>query len=91
MTIHVPLAEFRIRIDELLDAVRRGEEVVIEQAGTPAARLVAPAAEPVSRKRAAVFGIWKDAFAGYDTSIAALKADHQDPDERFRRKFGLPD
>ena len=97
MTIHVNSADFGERMTELVAAAIRGETVVLDEKGRPRVRLVpmsAPVAETmeaVRAKRLSAFGIWSQAFDGFDTSIAALKADHADPDERFRTKFGTPD
>ena len=68
----------------------RGEEVILNKAGHPVARLVPIAdAEKEARqaraaKRLAFIGMYRDAFAGYDTSIEALKADRR-PEDRERR------
>lgn len=96
MAIHVNIGEAKTRLSELVAAAVRGEEVVLAKAGSPQVRLVpvedaSNDLEKIAARRQSVIGLWKDAFAEYDTSIAALKADHADPDERFRRKFGPPD
>lgn len=96
MTMHVNIGEAKTRLSELVAAAVRGEEVVLDKAGEPQVRLVRVRDEAADRaqtaaKRQKALGLWRDAFEGFDTSIAALKADHADPDERFRRKFGLPD
>lgn len=52
--------DLRFHSKELLETVKRGEEVVITYRGTPCAKLV-PFAEGVSeREDAALFGIWAD-------------------------------
>ena len=97
MATHVNIGEAKTRLSQLVAAAVGGEEVILDRAGQPQVRLVpvetAERAEVERRgaKRQAAFGIWKDAFEGFDTSLAALKADHADPDERFRRKFGPAD
>lgn len=97
MTIHVDSADFGKRMTELVAAAIRGETVVLDEAGRPQVQLVRMNAaadetlDAIRTRRSAAFGIWSTAFDGFDTSIAALKADHADPDERFRRKFGTPD
>lgn len=94
MTIHVNIGEAKTRLSELLNALKRGERVVIMRAGAPEAEIV-PARdgkdtskEELARKRKSAFGMYRDAFAGADLSLKALKADRGDSDERFERKFG---
>jgi prevent-host-death family protein len=94
MTIHVNIGEAKTRLSELLNAMKRGERVVIMRAGEPEAEIV-PAREVQQtsreergRKRKAAFGMFKKEFEGFDTSLEALKAERGDPDERFERKFG---
>ena len=92
MGIHVNIGEAKTRLSALVAAAMRGETVILSKAGEPQVRLVpvvdqAADLEQVAAKRRAAMGMWRDAFDGFDTSIAALKADHSDPDERFRRKF----
>jgi prevent-host-death family protein len=94
MTIHVNIGEAKTRLSELLNAMKRGERVVIMRAGEPEAEIV-PAREVQQtsreergRKRRAAFGMYRDAFKGADLSLEALKAERGDPEERFERKFG---
>jgi prevent-host-death family protein len=47
---HVPIAEFKDHLSELVAAVERGEEVVITRHGKPAVRLI-PAQEPIEQRR----------------------------------------
>jgi prevent-host-death family protein len=97
MTIHVNIGEAKTRLSELIAAAVRGEDVVLAKAGEPQVRLVpfdgasAERRQRIADKRSAAIGMWADAFEGFDTSIDALKAGRGDPEERFRRKFGLPD
>jgi len=94
MTIHVNIGEAKTRLSELVAAALRGEEVILDKAGVPQVRIaplesaVAQSREEIVRRRKAAFGMFKDAFAGMDTSLEGLKALRGDPDERFRRKFG---
>ena len=96
MAMHVNIGEAKTRLSELVAAAVRGEDVVLAKAGTPQVRLVpvmedGADRERIAAKRRSLIGIWRDAFDGYDTRLATLKADNADPDERFRRKFGPPD
>ena len=52
MTIHVNIGEAKTRLSELIAAALRGEEVVLNKAGRPVARLV-PEANAVDLERAA--------------------------------------
>jgi prevent-host-death family protein len=47
---HVPIAEFKDHLSELVAAVERGEEVVITRHGKPAVRLIA-VQEPIEERR----------------------------------------
>ena len=47
---HVPIAEFKDHLSELVAAVERGEEVIITRHGRPTIRLV-PAVEPADIRR----------------------------------------
>ena len=97
MTIHVNIGDAKTRLSELVAAAERGEEVILARAGTPRVRLVpvesveAAKRQALAEQRRAAFGYLRDDFAGYDTSIEALRADREDPEERIRRKFELPD
>lgn len=93
MTIHVNIGEAKTRLSELVAASLRGEEVILNKAGHPVARLMPIAeAEKEDRrtraaKRLAFIGKYRDAFEGYDLSIEALKADRR-PEDRERRALG---
>lgn len=97
MTIHVNIGEAKTRLSELLRAIRAGERVIIQRDGKPEAELIpARSDQPITReqiaaRRAAAFGMYREAFAGCDTSLEALKADRVDSDERMRRKFDAAD
>ena len=94
MTIHVNIGEAKTRLSELLNAMKRGEQIVIMRAGEPEAELVparnaySTTREDRARKRKSAFGMYRDAFKGADLSLEALKAERGDPEERFERKFG---
>ena len=94
MTIHVNIGEAKTRLSELLNAMKRGEQIAIMRAGEPEAELVparnaqTTSREERARKRKSAFGMCRDAFKGADLSLDALKAERGDPEERFERKFG---
>ena len=53
--------DLRFHSKELLDSVRRGEEVIITYRGKPCAKLVPiDEAEEMTQPETALFGIWKD-------------------------------
>jgi prevent-host-death family protein len=95
MAIHVNIGEAKTRLSQLVAAAVRGEEVVLQKSGRPQVRLVAvddasrAELEAIAKRRVAAFGKFKEAFAGVDLSLDALKADRPDPDERERRALGL--
>lgn len=89
------IGEAKTRLSQLVAAALRGEEVVLQKAGLPQVRLVPveeasrAEREAIARRRVASIGKFKDAFAGMDLSLEALKADRPDPDKRERRALGL--
>lgn len=98
MGIHVSIGDAEKRLAELVAAALRGEEVILDAEGSAAVRLVAITPGPMTdaerrsvaeRRRVALTEVRK-AFDGADLSLAALKADRVDSDERFERKFGSP-
>ncbi|MEH3102032.1 type II toxin-antitoxin system Phd/YefM family antitoxin [Sphingomonas adhaesiva] len=100
MGIHVTIGEAEKRLAELLAAATRGEEVVLLREGERPVRLVpveeAPPfadadREAVRARRLAAIGAWRAEFAAFDTSLAALKADRVDEDERSGRQLGPSD
>ncbi len=96
MGIHVNIGEAKTRLSALVAAAMRGETVILSKAGEPQVRLVpvmdeTTDLEAIAAKRRSALGMWRDAFEGFDTSMAALKADRGDPDKRFRRTLGPSD
>lgn len=97
MTIHVNIGEAKTRLSELLRAMRAGERVIIQRDGKPEAELVPPritqplTREQIAERRRSAFGMYKDAFKGFDSSLEVLKADRVDSDERMWRKLDAPD
>lgn len=76
----VDVDEAAARLDELLDAVERGEEIVITRGGTPVARLV-PVEQPGKRVR----GAWRNEPGWenfvYDPAIFAPMTDEEMKEE----------
>lgn len=77
MTIQVNIHEAKTSLSKLIEAVKRGEEVIIARAGKPEVRLVAarPAEEKPKRRQ---FGAWKGKiwFApDYDQADAEIEQD----------------
>jgi prevent-host-death family protein len=71
MTITVNIAEAKARLSALIEAVERGEEVVLARAGTPVARLTVFAAKPMRRP-----GILKEkGWVGEPTPYEAFEPD----------------
>jgi prevent-host-death family protein len=94
MTIHVNIGDAKTRLSELVARALEGEEVILQKAGRPVLKLIPLAdaeqleAQRVAARRTAGVGAFKAAFSGVDLSLEALKADRDDPQARFRRKFG---
>jgi len=72
--------DLRFHARELLDTVRRGEEVVITFRGKPCARLVPFDDDKKTRPEPRLFGIWKDHEASRDVNEYVR--------ELRRRRFG---
>jgi prevent-host-death family protein len=99
MTIHVNIGEAKTRLSELVAAALRGEEVVLDKAGTPQVKLVpmAEAAqskrEEMAARRGAAFGMFANKYAHLHGS-EALEVPPAMSDEavaeRIDRKFGAP-
>ncbi len=95
MTIHVNIGEAKTRLSELVAAALRGEEVVLDKAGTPQVKLV-PVEDADNRRRAeigakrrAAFGALAEKYAHLrpeDTVVPPSMTD-EEAEERFRRKF----
>jgi prevent-host-death family protein len=89
MTIHVNIGEAKTRLSELVAACERGETVVLARAGKPVARLVPETEQQAQPKnRMAAFGMFKDAFKGYDVDELPPSMTDEELEERYRRKFG---
>jgi len=70
MTIHVNIGEAKTRLSQLIAAAKRGEEVVIQRAGSPEVRLTPIDPDLGGRERAkrrrAAFGSLKGKIADID-------------------------
>ncbi|HEY6816850.1 MAG TPA: type II toxin-antitoxin system prevent-host-death family antitoxin [Croceibacterium sp.] len=95
MTIHVNIGEAKTRLSELVAAVLRGEEVVLQKAGVPKAKIVsiedADVAQraAIAAKRVANLGFAEEKYRGVDLTVPAY-FDEEYEEERYRRKFGEP-
>ena len=93
MTIHVNIGEAKTRLSELVAAVERGEEVVLQKAGEPKAKIVgiedldAAKREAIARERVANLGYAEEKYRGVDLTVQPY-FDEEYEEERFRRKFG---
>jgi prevent-host-death family protein len=74
MTKHVNIGQAKTSLSALVAAAMRGEEIILDKAGTPQVRLV-PVAEAakaererIAEKRKSAFGMYREAFKGFDTS-----------------------
>ena len=93
MTIHVNIGEAKTRLSELVAAAERGEEVVLQKAGEPKAKIIpignaaAAQLEALAKKRAANLGFAVDKYRGVDLTVPHY-FDEEYEEERYRRKFG---
>ncbi len=97
MTIHVNIGEAKTRLSELVAAVERGEDVVLNKAGVPTARLIAfadrrevDADEIVARRRRAL-GLYRHLAPDDIPMVRDLKPTAGEREEGYRRKFGAAD
>ncbi len=93
MTIHVNIGEAKTRLSELVAAAVRGEEVVLDKAGTPQVRLI-PVGElsesekqAIVQSRKAAFGIWKGIMTDEQATVPPSMTDDE-LEESWNRKFG---
>ena len=89
MTIHVNIGEAKTRLSELVAASLRGEEVVLNKAGVPQARIVPVAdaeeqrREAIAAKRRAAFGMYAEAFKGCDLTLERFQNLYPDYERKF--------
>jgi antitoxin (DNA-binding transcriptional repressor) of toxin-antitoxin stability system len=97
MTIHVNIGEAKTQLSKLVAAAVRGEEIILQKAGIPQARILGlPEAEEARRaeiaaKRKAAFGIWADKYRhlhGSDALDVPPSMTDEEVEERFQRKLG---
>lgn len=93
MTLHFNVGEAKAKLSQLIAAVRRGEDVVIDHDGKPQVRLVlvgsADDSDRVRRaaKRASAFGMWREAFRGWQETDIGPSMTDDEVEVRWRRKF----
>lgn len=94
MTISVNIAEAKARLSELVNASVKGEDVILQRFGVPQARIV-PLAETreaelaqIARDRSEAFGMFAEAYRGFDTDVLTMKRDRIDYDENDRWWLG---
>jgi antitoxin (DNA-binding transcriptional repressor) of toxin-antitoxin stability system len=97
MTIHINIGEAKTQLSKLVAAALAGEDVVLQKAGVPQARIVplteaeAARREAIAAKRKAAFGIWADKYRhlhGTDALDVPSSMTDEEVEERFQRKFG---
>lgn len=95
MTIHVNIGAAKTRLSALIAAVERGEEVVVQRAGDPKARIIpfasgdAADSESLTKRRVSNLGFAEEKYRGADLTVQPY-FDEEYEEERFRRKFGEP-
>jgi prevent-host-death family protein len=99
MTIHVNIGEAKTRLSELVAAALPGEEVILQKAGEPKAKIVPIAdadraeREALAAKRAAAIGALAEKYAhlrGTDALDVPPSMTDEEIEERYLRKFGAP-
>ncbi len=94
MTLHFNVGEAKAKLSQLIAAVRRGEDVVIDHDGKPQVRLVlVEAAEQAERerliaKRRAFIGKYAKEFAGIDVTPEWIREQRDYSPER-RKLYGM--
>jgi prevent-host-death family protein len=94
MTLHFNVGEAKAKLSQLIAAVRRGEDVVIDHDGKPQVRLVlVQEAEEAERerlvaKRRAAFGMFKKEFEGLDITPEWVREQREYSEER-RKLYGM--
>ena len=94
MTLHFNVGEAKAKLSQLIAAVRRGEDVVIDHDGKPQVRLVKIDGENdetrVHRaaKRASARGMWAEAFRGWEETDIGPSMTDDEVETRWKRKFG---
>lgn len=97
MTIHVNIGEAKTRLSELVAAVERGEEVVLNKAGVPTARLVAfddhrdLDAQEIVARRLRSLGMYRHRLDHDVPLVRDMKPTEAEIEERYRGKFGPAD
>lgn len=93
MTIHVNIGKAKAQLSKLIAAAERGEEVILDKAGKPVARIVPLGDQEVARReeiirsRKSAFGMYKHLVGNQEIEIPPSMTD-EELEERFERKFG---
>ena len=89
MTIHVNIGEAKTRLSELVAASLRGEEVILQRAGVPTARIVPvdgarqTALDERAARRRAAFGKYRHRMGNVDLPIALFQNLYPDYESKF--------
>ena len=92
--MNVNIGQAKARLSELVAASVRGEEVVLQRDGIPQAWIVpidaarSDALAKIAADRAEAFGMFSQAYEGYNIDLASMKRDRIDYDEKFRLSLG---
>ena len=95
MTIHVNIGEAKTQLSALVAAVERGEEVVVQRAGDPKARIVpfdegnTASSKSLAKRRVANLGFAEEKYRGIELTVQPYFGEEYE-EERYRRKFGEP-
>jgi len=93
MTLHFNVGEAKAKLSQLIAAVRRGEDVVIDHDGKPQVRLVlveeagAAERERLIAKRRAFIGKYAKDFEGLDVTPEWIREQREYSEER-RKLYG---
>lgn len=96
VTKHFNVGEAKAKLSQLIAAAKRGEDVVIDHDGKPQVRLIkidsvdADERARRAKKRASAFGMWREAFRGWEETDIGPSMTDEEVETRWQRKFGPP-